>query len=105
MCAKSLRSCPTLCNHMDYSHPGTFQARILEWVAMPSCRGTSRPRDQIQVTYVSCISKQILYHLGSGKEYHLGSPKTKQVMKETKVRNKIIKDSKRKIKFKNCDRK
>ena len=22
MCAKSLRSCPTLCNHMDYSHPG-----------------------------------------------------------------------------------
>ena len=100
MCAKSLWSCPTLCNHTDYRHPGTFQAKIL-----PSCRGTSRPRDQIQVTYVSCISKQILHHLGSGKEHHLGSPKTKQVMKETKVRNKIIKDSKRKIEFKNCDRK
>ena len=40
MRAKSLQSCPTLCNPMDYSPPGSsvhgiFQARILEWVAMP----------------------------------------------------------------------
>ena len=39
--AKSLQSCPTLCNAMDYSLPGSsihgiLQARILEWVAMPS---------------------------------------------------------------------
>ena len=39
--AKSLQSCPTLCNPMDYSPPGCsvcgiVQARILEWVAMPS---------------------------------------------------------------------
>ena len=38
---KSLQSCPTLCNLMDHSPPGSsvhgiFQARILEWVAMPS---------------------------------------------------------------------
>ena len=38
--AKSLQSCPTLCDAMDYSLPGssvhgTLQARILEWVAMP----------------------------------------------------------------------
>ena len=37
-------SYPTLCNPMDYSLPGasvhgTLQARILEWVAMPSSRG------------------------------------------------------------------
>ena len=48
------RSCPTLCNHMDCSQPGCSvhgisQARILEWVAMPSSRGSSQPRDWTQV--------------------------------------------------------
>ena len=42
--AKSLQSCLTLCDAMDYSLPsssvcGIFQARILKWVAMPSSRG------------------------------------------------------------------
>ena len=37
--AKSLQSCPTLCNPMDCSLPGSyipgiFQARVLEWVAI-----------------------------------------------------------------------
>ena len=41
--AKLLRLCLTLCNPMDYSPPGSsvhgiLQARILEWVAMPSSR-------------------------------------------------------------------
>ena len=39
--AKSLQSCPTLCDPMDYSPPdssvhGTLQARILEWFAISS---------------------------------------------------------------------
>ena len=43
---------------MDYSPPGSFvhgipQARILEWVVMPSSRGYSWPRDWTQV---SCIT-------------------------------------------------
>ena len=43
---------------MDCSLPGSsvhgiLQARTLEWVAMPSSRGSSRPRDQI---HVSCSS-------------------------------------------------
>ena len=46
MCAcvlKSLQSCSILCNPMDGSLPGSsvhgiLQARILEWVAMPSSR-------------------------------------------------------------------
>ena len=43
---KSLQSCPTLCNPMDCSPPGSsvqgiLQARILEWVAMPCSRGSS----------------------------------------------------------------
>ena len=50
MPAKSLQSCPTLCNPMDCSLPvssvdGMVQARILEWVAIPSPRGSSQPRD------------------------------------------------------------
>ena len=64
-CTKSLQSCPTLCDPMDCSLPGssvhgTLQARILEWVAMPSSRGSSRPRDRNRVSYVSCMGRQVL---------------------------------------------
>ena len=38
------------------------QARILEWVDMPSSKGSSRPRDLTQVSYISCIERQVLYH-------------------------------------------
>ena len=38
--------CPTLCDPMDYSPPGSsvhgiLQERLLEWVVMPSSRGSS----------------------------------------------------------------
>ena len=51
------QSHPTLCDHMDCSPPGSsvhgiLQARILEWVAMFSSRGSSRPRNR---TRVSCL--------------------------------------------------
>ena len=50
--------CLTLCHPMDCSPPcssvhGILQARILEWVAMPSSRASFQPRDQ---TPVSCIA-------------------------------------------------
>ena len=32
---------------------GILQARILEWVAMPSSRGSSQPRDRIQVSHIA----------------------------------------------------
>ena len=38
---------------------GILQARILEWVAMPSSRGSSRPRDQTPIFYVSCIGGRV----------------------------------------------
>ena len=62
VCAMSLQSCPILCNTMDCSPPGSsvqgiLQARILEWVAMPSSRGSSRPRDPTHVSYISCIGR------------------------------------------------
>ena len=51
---KLLQLCSTLCNPMDYSLLGSsvhgiLQARILEWVAMPSSRGSSWPRDGIRI--------------------------------------------------------
>ena len=47
---KLAQSCPTLCNPMNYTVHGILQARILEWVATPSSRGSSQPRDQTQVS-------------------------------------------------------
>ena len=41
---------------------GILQARILEWVAMPSSRGSFPLRDQTHVLYVSCIGRRVLYH-------------------------------------------
>ena len=59
MHAKSLQSRPTLCNPMSCSPPGSsvkgiLQARILEWVAVLSSRGSSQPKDWTWVSYVSC---------------------------------------------------
>ena len=42
-----------------FSVPGTFQVRILDWVAISSSMGFSQPRDW---THVSCIWRLILYH-------------------------------------------
>ena len=72
--AKSLQSCLTLCDPMDCSPPDSsvhriLQARILEWVAKHSSRGSSRPWDRTRVFYVSCMGKQVLYH-----QCHWGSP-------------------------------
>ena len=52
------QSCPTLCNPMDCSPPGSsvhgiLQARVLEWVAISFSRGSSRPRDRIQVSRIA----------------------------------------------------
>ena len=72
--AQSLQSYPTLCGPMGCSPPGSsvhriLQLRIQEWVTMPSSRGSSWPRDQSHLSYVSCIVMWVLYHY-----CHLGSP-------------------------------
>ena len=55
MSAKTLQSSPTLCDPVDCSPPGSsvrgiLQARILEWIAMLSSRGSSRPKDGIRAS-------------------------------------------------------
>ena len=57
VCVLVAQLCLTLCNPLDSSRPGSsvcgiLQARILEWVAIPFSRGSSRPTDW---TWVSCI--------------------------------------------------
>ena len=63
----SVQSCPTLCDPMDCSLPGSSvhgisQVRILEWVTISSSRGSSQPRDQTHISYISCIGRWLLYH-------------------------------------------
>ena len=50
---KVTQGCLTVCNYTDYTIHGILQARILEWVPFPFSRGSSQPRDRIQV---SCIA-------------------------------------------------
>ena len=57
-CCSVAKLCPTLWDPMDWRMPGSsvhgiLQARILEWVASPFSRGSSRPRDR---TWGSCIA-------------------------------------------------
>ena len=59
-------SCPTLCDHMDCSPPGSSvlgisQTRIVEWVANSFSRGSSQPKDQTCVSCIPCIGRWILY--------------------------------------------
>ena len=68
--AKSLQLCPTLCNPKDCSLPGSsvrgiLQARMLEWVAISSSRGSSPSRDRAHTSCGSCIGRRVRYHRAS----------------------------------------
>ena len=87
--AKSIQSCPTLCNPMDCSLPdssvrGILQARILEWVAMSSQRGSSQPRDWTHISYITALAGRffttiyvytlffnILFHYGLSQDMNI----------------------------------
>ena len=67
VCVKLLQLCLTLCEPMDHSLPGSsvpgiLQARILEWIAVPSSRGSSQSRVRTRISYLSCIGRQVLDH-------------------------------------------
>ena len=59
----------TLCKPMDCSPPGSSvygisQARIMEWVAIPFSGGSSRPRDQNQVSFIAARELHHFTHQG-----------------------------------------
>jgi len=67
------RLCPTLCDPMDYSPPGStvhgiLQARILEYIAISFSRGSSRPRNRTQVSRIA------------GRLFNLWGTRVKKVM-------------------------
>ena len=67
------QSCLTLCGPMDCSPPGfsaheILQARILEWVAISSSRGSSQPRDRIHLVHL------LHWQADSLPLSHMGSP-------------------------------
>ena len=79
MSTKSLQSCPTVCNVCTVTcqvplSMGIPQARILEWVALPSSRGSSQPSDRAK----SLQSCPILYNTADcrlpGSSVHGDSP-------------------------------
>ena len=58
VCMLAAQSCLTLCDPIDYTSLGSsvygiFQARILEWVAIPFSRGSSQTRDRTQVSHIA----------------------------------------------------
>ena len=71
------QSCPTLFEPLDCSLRGSLvhgvpQARVLEWVATASSKGSSPPRDGTHASCVSCIGRQILYHCTTWEARRLG---------------------------------
>ena len=64
MCVQLLSRVQLFVTPLDRSPPGSFvqeifRARILEWVAISSSRGSSQPSDQ---PCISCTGRRILYH-------------------------------------------
>ena len=98
LCAQSLQLCPALCDLMDCSPPQAslpmqfLQARTLEWIAMPSSRGSSQPRHR---TLVCCIAGRFFTTELQGKPHirvcrclhkvGMGEPEVCKVCKGTAV--------------------
>ena len=98
--AKLLQSCPTLCDSMDYSSPGSsihgiFQAKILEWVDISFSNGSSRPRGQTHATweaplsylhYNNYLTTAMMKMAGSFLRWQEQVSKQKQELKKKKCR-------------------
>ena len=83
-CVLSRLSCLILCNPMDWGQPGSSvqgisQAIILEWIAMLSSRGSSRPRDQ------TCVLSLLRWQAGSLPVAPPGKPHRKVVFPQTQA--------------------
>ena len=70
VCAKPLQSCLTLCDPMNCNPPGSSVHETLEWVAMPSSRGSSQQRDQTHVPHVSRIGSRFFNTSATSEAHH-----------------------------------
>ena len=64
----------TLCNPMDLSPPdssvhGILQARILEWVVMPSSKGSSQSKNETHISWVFCTAGRFCTAEPPGKSH------------------------------------
>ena len=103
--ARSLQSCPTLCDPIDSSPlgssvPGILQTRTLEWVAISfsnawkgKVKGRSLSRVRLLATPMDCSPPGSPVHGFSRQEYWSGVP-LPSLMEETKV---IIKNQENEI--------
>ena len=88
MHTQSLQLCPTLCNPMNYSPPGSsvhgiLQARVLEWVAMkPSFSGSSQSRDRIWVSHIAGR----FFTIWATRERQMVMSKSERVVTKEKIR-------------------
>ena len=69
-CVLVAQSCPTLCDPIDCISPGSsvhgiLQARVLEWVAIPFSRGSSRPRDRIPALQADSLPSELCVSKGT----------------------------------------
>ena len=86
MCTKLLQLCLTVSDPVDCSLPGfsvhgILQARILEWVAMPSSRKSSRPRDQTSIScIVSCLAGRFFISEPPAKPHSQHTPVVKNLL-------------------------
>ena len=75
-CCLVTKLCPTLCDSMSYSLPGSSvhgisQARILEWVAVSFSRGIFLTQDR---TWVSCIAGRFFISWATSESHSTGDP-------------------------------
>ena len=73
------QSCPTLCDPMDCSLPGSSvhgisQVRTLAWIAITSSMETPPPRNQTHISCISCTGRWMRFLLFFPPLCHLGSP-------------------------------
>ena len=61
------------CSLPGFSVHGILQARILKWIAMPSFKVSSWPKDQTFISYVSRVGRQVLYHRKSKSSFPDGA--------------------------------
>ena len=75
----------TGCSPPGSSVQGILQARVLQWVAISSSRGSSQPRDQTYVYFISCLGRWVLYHCALQRGHYCCAETDQE------VRSKILK--------------